>query len=661
MLRNLRKEFAVAVGAGEAAIRIDTDEIHDCISTLTEVCKKHGWELRVFDALVGTQWLVGADVQPQGKKPADVKPVGPIKSPSDLLAAVGGGQSGGPQAPPNTVQALLDFYNEPAKPDKTTQGEVMPVVMVVKNFHLGFERNREMMCTILQHIVGDKISDHPQYNAPNGLKKSLYDPHEIPDDSDTGKFVVGLMPAEARIPPEVAPLFKNLVHELPDEEELAEILRGSCPTQNEEDAEDNAQKLPPEVRRKICKFALGLTRLQAEGVFAASMVQFGTVDPEYVWKEKSQILNKEGLVELYQGKEKFKDVAGLEGMKDYIIKLLTPDEFDDGDPDVRAKGLLACGPPGTGKSLIAKAAGNELGLPILMVNPGNWFGQYVGESEAKTRKGFQILRAHAPCVAIIDEVEKVMPSSRSAGGDSGVGARMEGTFLTMMNDLQELIFWMFTANDVRRMHEAFFRAERVDGVFYVRLPGAEQRAALWKLYGRKFFPETVMQGKQEIPFPRHLSTSVKTVLEELKKAKKVQPAEWANKFVLALMCVSDPKKREEWMERIKEANENVFGFIKLINDDGWSPAEIRSCCRLSRRLKEPLTKTQMRIRPVKVSAAKVIEFLEEWAEEAALDAETGELYVPVHVETDENEDSGAESSRVKKDAKKVKRKVRKVD
>lgn len=647
MLRNLRKEFGVAVGAGETAIRIDTDEVHDCVATLTEVCKKHGWEMRVFDVLVGTQWYNGTPEKPKdtfGGKPPTVKNAG------DFLSAV---SNGSPQAPPNTMQVLTDFYNEAAKPDNANNGEVLPIILVIKNFHLVFERNREMAVALIQHLVGDKVGDHKDYDAI--LRTKVYQPHDIDGSSDTGKFVVGLMPTEAKLPPEVSPLFKNLVHELPDEDELQNILKGIAPTNADSDEEDNAQTLAADERKKICRFALGLTRLQAEGVFSASMVQYGKIAPEYVWTEKSQILNKEGLVELYQGREKFKDVAGLEGMKDYIIKLLTPDEYDDADPDVRAKGLLACGPPGVGKSLIAKAAGNELGLPVLMVNPGNWFGGIVGESEAKTRKGFQILRAHAPCVAIIDEVEKVMPSSRGHQGDSGVGSRMEGTFLTAMNDLQELIFWMFTANDVRKMHEAFFRAERVDGVFYVKLPGPKQRAALWKLYGKRVFPKEVMLRGQLVPFPRHIPISVDDLLDDLKKAKKVNAVDWGNKFTLSLMCLSSHEKREEAVVKIRAVNANVAESVKLVDDDGWSPAEIKSCCRLSRRMKEPLAKTQMRIRPVSVSAAKVIEYLEDWAADAALDAETGEVYAPViEVESGETQDTRIKHT----DKTKVRRKVR---
>ena len=652
MLRNLRKEFGTAVSAGEVAIRIDTDEINDAIKTIDEVCKIGDWELRVFDVLVGTHWLNG---EPEKIASGPAVPL-TMKNAGDVLNAVGNGP-GGPQQPPSIIQVLMDFWNEPAKPDKDNIGEVRPVVLVIKNLHMGFERNRETMVALIQHLVSEKVQDHKLYNQK--LKKEVYDPRGIAHDSDTGKFVVGLMPTEAKLPGEVDPLFKKLVHELPDEDELALILEGVAPVGAADgDDEDNGSGLSSDERKKACKFALGLTRLQAEGVFAACLVTNNRIVPSYVWQAKSEILNKEGLVELYTGKEKFKDVAGLDGAKDFLKRLLTPDQYDDADPDVRAKGVLFVGAPGVGKSLVAKATGNELGLPTLMVNPGNWMGSYVGESEAKTRKGFQILRAHAPCIAVVDEVEKVMPKSRGSGGDSGVGARMEGSFLTAMNDIQEQIFWVFTANDVRNMHEAFFRAERVDGVFYVKLPGPSQRAALWKLYGKKFFPREMTVGKQVVPFPGHIPLDVNDLLEELKKAKKVKPDDWAARFTLALMCLSD-EKRKAAMEKITAANANVGSMLKIVDDDGWSPAEIRACCRLARRLKEPVTKTNMRIRPVSVSAAKVIEILENWAAEAALDAETGELYMPPMVE-DEETGEGVDPRIKKLSKKKARRKVRRL-
>lgn len=617
MLRSLRKEFGVAVAAGEAAIRVDTDEIHDAVATLTAVCLKHGWEMRVYDPAVGSQHYSGTPAA------APAAPANKARGSTadQFLAAVAGDPV---RDIPTPLKLLTDFWQEPAAVDVAHVGEIQPVVLVVKNFHLVFERDRSLVSSTIQHIVGDKVEDLKGYETE---RKERYDPHKIDGDASTGKFLVGLMPPESALPPEVRPLFKHLVHELPDEAELAEILAGVIPLRTAKDDEDNADTLSADARKKICKFALGLTRLQALGVFSASIVQYGKIEAEYVWQQKSQVLNKEGLVEIYQGKEKFKDVAGLAGVKQFISKLLTPNEYDDADPEVRAKGVLLCGAPGVGKSLAAKAAGNEMGIPTLMVNPGNWFGGIVGESEAKTRKGFQIIRAHAPCIAVIDEVEKVMPSSRGHQGDSGVGARMEGTFLTMMNDLQETIFWVFTANDVRRMHEAFFRAERVDGVFYVPLPGAPQRAALWKLYGRKYFPKEVVVGGKAVAYPGHQPLDAEALIEELKKLKKVDAVAWGRRFTLPLMCVGDAEKRLKLLDKIAGVNDLVRQAVQLVDDNGWSPAEIKACCRLARKLDEPLAKTQRKIRPVSVSAAKVIDALESWAADSALDAETGEVYV----------------------------------
>ncbi len=642
MLHNLRKSFATAYKADQSAIRIDTDEIDDCIRTLTEVCKKGGVELRIFDVLIGTKWNVGTPPKANDTSKTPLT----LKNPGELLNAIGGGGSG---QQTSIIQVLMDFWNEPARPDPVTPGDVIPVVLVIKNLHLGFEGRRGEMCALIEHLVNDKVHDHRDYNAK--LKKDAYDPHGVMGDSGTGKYIVGLMPAEAKLPPEVSPLFKHLTHELPDEDELATILEGVIP----ESDDDGDSVLTEEDRKKTCRFALGLTRMQAEGVFSECLAEHKRIVPAYVWQAKSEIMNKEGLVELYQGKEKFKDVAGLDGAKDFMVRMLTPDEFDDADPDVRAKGVVYCGAPGVGKSLLAKAAGNELNLPTLMINPSNWKGSYVGESEKNQRKGFQIVRAHAPCIAVIDEVEKVMPKSRGGGGDSGVSAAMEGGFLTAMNDLKEQIFWVFTANDVKNMHEAFFRAERVDGVFYVPLPNVEQRTALWKLYGRKFFPKEVTIGKETMPFPRYVPLDANDVLAELKSAKKVNPKEWANRFTLALMCML-PDKRDAVIEKIRAINENVVQHIVQVRDEGWSPAEIRSCCRLARRLKEPLSKTQLRIRPVSVSAPKIISYLEDWAEESALDANTGEVYQRVEVENEEGEVVDNRVAKVSKT--KVRRKVR---
>lgn len=634
----LGHDFGIAVSAGEALIRIDTDEISDAITGITDVCKQHEWNLRVFDAANGMEYLQGKGTLVNNNQAAA------SASKPNLLNAISGANEG----PVTSLEMLTAFWKETAIPDVASRTEIVPSVLIIKNMHLMFEGpRRETVSALVQHIVADKVDSHKDYKK---LKAELYEPNGIRPDSDTGKFLVGLMPSEAVLPPEVSPLFKLVTHGLPDEEELRSIYLLTKTTDAEDDDDIGEEE---EQNIRLCvSAALGLTRQQAEGVYAASLVTNKRIVPSYVWTEKSKILNKEGLVELYTGKETFKDVAGLEGAKKFLKRILTPSEFDIADPDVRAKGAVFVGPPGVGKTLIAKATGNELGLPILTANPGNWMGQYVGQSEAKTRKAFQIIKAHAPCVVIIDEVEKVMPRSSSA--DSGVGGRMEGSFLTAMNDMKERVFWAFTANNVAKMHEAFLRAERVDGVFYVKLPDSKQRAKLWLLYGTKFFPKEIELHGKSVKYPGHMPTDFDTVLGELKLAPKkdFNVKGWADRFTLPLMCLTE-KQRASALNTLKSTNQEVHAAIRLIADSGWSPAEIRSCCRLARLQSLPLADTQKQIRPVSVSAKGVIEKLEEWASESALDAETGEIYKRPECNYDDDDEDDERPSSVK-----ARRKVR---
>jgi SpoVK/Ycf46/Vps4 family AAA+-type ATPase len=382
---------------------------------------------------------------------------------------------------------------------------------------------------------------------------------------------------------------------------------------------------------------------------------FATLLPEFIWKHKSDILNAEGLVQLYQGKETYADVVGLGGLKEVLSDLLKPDEYDPDNYEMRCKGVALVGPPRTGKSLIAKALGNETGRPTLMVDLGAWFGGFVGDTEAKTRRGFQIIRAHAPCVAVIDEVEKVMPSAKGGDGDSGVSRRMAGAFMTQLQDIKEDIFWVFSANGVEDLHEAFLADDRVDCVIYVHMPGAEQRAAGWKMYLSKYFPQEI-NGKT---FPRYLETDFKALFRTFKESSNINIGTWANRFHAAFLCLTGDNLTKA-MERLHEANENVCATLKEMqfSDDNWTIARIKSVCRLARKRKKSLSQiAKMMPRKASTKLEKAISRLERWAEDEAIDAETGEAYQAAR-----DDETCAATDRVKATSdSKVRRRVRKLD
>ena len=573
---SLTNEFKTAVFACQPAIFVHTDEIEDAIATLTRVCNKRHWDIKIWDAHKGLN----------GKKTENDDPVamltnrnGNVESPVELINEM---IKAGP---------VYDRFNTTTVTEDPADQPLLPSILVLKNGHLSLAADRHRLSAAIQNF------------APVG--------------KEFQKTIVVISPPGTKLPEEVAPLFHKINHNLPDEAELSEIYDN---TLGHVDNSDNEKK------KAAVKAALGMTRLQAEGVFAASFVEHKEVRASSVWKYKADILNQDGLVALLDTNLKYADVGGNEGVKGFLKRLLTPNPLSEQDKDVRAKGVVLVGPPGTGKSLIAQTTGNEFGIPTLLANPGNLMGGLVGETEKNTRKFFDICKAMAPCVVIIDEVSKVMPA---AGGDhdGGVGSRMLGTFLTQMNDIKESIFWVFTENDISNMHEAFTRAERVDAIFYVRLPDDKQRAEVWNLYLKRFFPATI-NGKDN---PRRFEPNAQTILDEFtymaKEGKKKDISSFARRIAVSLL-VQDKTSRTEFLTKVAAVDDVLERAVKTfaVNDEGWTPAEIRSACRLSCLLNEDLCETQLRIRPVCVSAARQIRKLDKWASESALDASTGKLF-----------------------------------
>lgn len=109
-------------------------------------------------------------------------------------------------------------------------------------------------------------------------------------------------------------------------------------------------------------------------------------------------------------------------------------------------------------------------------------GSLVGQTESNIRQALKIADAMAPCVLFLDECEKALAGVASSGQtDSGVSARLFGTFLSWLNDRTSDVFVMATCNDITKLPPEFSRAERFDGVFFLDLPGATQKGTIWDI------------------------------------------------------------------------------------------------------------------------------------------------------------------------------------
>jgi hypothetical protein len=284
-------------------------------------------------------------------------------------------------------------------------------------------------------------------------------------------FLVVLAPV-VQIPVELEKLFVVLEHALPDRAQLERIAR--------ELTSDSPEDLPQgEDLQRVLDAAAGLTRYEAEGSFALSLTRHNALRPESIWELKAQALKKNSLLAMHRGGERFDDLGGLANLKEFCRRALRPGR------SVKPRGVLLLGVPGTGKSAFAKALGNETGRPTLLLDVGALLGSLVGQSEGNLRQALRVADAMSPCVLFVDELEKALAGVGSQG-DSGVSTRLFGHLLTWLSDHSTDVFFVGTSNDISKLPPEFARAERFDAAFFLDLPSAAERDAIWAMYRRQF-------------------------------------------------------------------------------------------------------------------------------------------------------------------------------
>ncbi len=150
-------------------------------------------------------------------------------------------------------------------------------------------------------------------------------------------------------------------------------------------------------------------------------------------------------------------------------------------------GVLLYGPPGCGKTLLAKAAASESVANFISVKGPELLDKYVGESERAVRQVFQRARSSSPCIIFFDELDSLCPR-RGNGGEGGVGAssgvseRVVNQLLTEMDGLDSRrgVYVIAATNRPELIDPAMLRPGRLDKVIYVPLPSVNDRIAILK-------------------------------------------------------------------------------------------------------------------------------------------------------------------------------------
>jgi AAA+ superfamily predicted ATPase len=355
----------------------------------------------------------------------------------------------------NTTSSLLEYIQN-YKHSNT--------IFVLKDFHLHFDK-----------ILNIRLLR----NAWNKLKR-------------LGNMIV-FVGHKYAVPGELQTEIQLIDYSLPDTEALLERLTYIKNSVNSHKEEAGLPKVELEdsVAESAVEAARGMTSSEAENAFASAWTEIKKFNSEFVevvFKEKIAQLKKNGLLTYMEPNISFDNVGGMQGLKNWLTtrkKAYAKEARTYNLP--LPKGMLLASVPGTGKSLICKAIAKEFDCPLFALDMGSVFDSLVGSSEKNMREIIKTVESIGKCVILIDEIEKSLSNSAVSGaGDSGVGSRIFGTFLSWLNDRTNPAFIVATTNNHTLLPAALIRKGRFDQLFWVDLPTSEERKEIFNVVIKKY-------------------------------------------------------------------------------------------------------------------------------------------------------------------------------
>ncbi|CAN6311952.1 unnamed protein product [Urochloa humidicola] len=182
------------------------------------------------------------------------------------------------------------------------------------------------------------------------------------------------------------------------------------------------------------------------------------------------------------------DVGGLDSLRKeferYIVRCIQrPEDCDEFGVSMQ-DGFLLFGPPGCGKTLIAKAVANEAGASFIHIKGPELLNKYVGESESEVRKIFSRARTNSPCIIFFDEVDALATKRGREGG--WVVERLLNQLLIELDGAGQRkgVYVIGATNRIDVIDDAILRPGRFGRKHYVPLPGADERVSILKAHAR---------------------------------------------------------------------------------------------------------------------------------------------------------------------------------
>ncbi len=185
---------------------------------------------------------------------------------------------------------------------------------------------------------------------------------------------------------------------------------------------------------------------------------------------------------------RWEDVGGLDDIKQRLREavewpLKYPLAFEKAKV-TPSRGIMITGPPGCGKTLLAKAIANESKVNFISVKGPSLLSMYVGESERGVRDVFRKAKQAAPCIVFFDEADALLPARSAGRGDSNVTERVLSQFLAELDGVEELkgVLVLGATNRIDMLDPAILRPGRFDEIVEIPLPDEKSRTEIFRVH-----------------------------------------------------------------------------------------------------------------------------------------------------------------------------------
>ena len=241
----------------------------------------------------------------------------------------------------------------------------------------------------------------------------------------------------------------------------------------------------------------------------------------------------------------FKDVAGLDEEKNELIEIVDflkePKKFQDMGAKI-PRGILLCGKPGTGKTLIAKAIAGEAGVPFISMSGSEFIEMFAGLGASRVRKLFEKAKKISPCIVFIDEIDAIGSRRTNASGAESENNQTLNQLLVEMDGFEtnETVIVLAATNRPEMLDKALLRPGRFDRQITIATPDAKGREEILKIHGaNKKFEEEI---------------SLKDIAED---TAGFTGAELANVLNEAAIIATTKKHKKISMEDLEDAVKKV--------------------------------------------------------------------------------------------------------